>query len=248
MPELLKTHYYQYLLYAIQSPVFAVNNHLGAVNERISIVLPFREGYVSYLKKDMEAITVEPKVLSPEAYLEAERSGSREDYGKFEYHNGELIEMGGATKEHNRVSSNLSGLLWQSLINTSYEVFHSDMRTYSPSTNSYFYPDLVVSQGEAQFKDDEFDNLVNPALVIEILSKSTSAKDRGVKFAGYRSIDTLQEYLLVASQQKQIEYYQRQQQNEWKLIIFQQDADELSLLDDQVKLKLGDIYRNVLVR
>lgn len=113
--------------------------------------------------------------------------------------------------------------------------------------NSYFYPDLVVSSGEAQFKDKEFDNLTNPALVIEILSASTTSVDRGVKFTAYRSIDTLQEYLLVASQTMLVEHYQRQQQNEWKLMIYQQPDDMLSLLNGLVKVNLQDIYRNVKV-
>ena len=193
----------------------------------------------------MEQAVVDQKTMSPEAYLKAERRGTREEYGKFEYHDGTLVEMGGASKEHNRIASNLSGMLWQALLDQPFEVFHSDMRTYAPLANSYFYPDLVVSQGEAQFKDDEFDNLINPVLVIEILSDSTSAKDRGAKFAAYRSIDTLQEYLLVSTNKKLVEHFLRQQQNEWKLTIYQEEADEVSLLDGQVSLSLKDIYRNV---
>jgi len=87
--------------------------------------------------------------------------------------------------------------------------------------------------------------LINPVLVIEILSDSTSAKDRGAKFVAYRSIDSLQEYLLVSTKKQLIEHYQRQQQNEWKLTIYQKEADEVSLLDGQVSLSLKDIYRNV---
>jgi Uma2 family endonuclease len=193
----------------------------------------------------MEQVVVDQKIMSPEAYLEAERKGTREEYGKFEFHNGVLVEMGGASKEHNRISMNLSVALGSQLLDASFEVFHSDMRTHAPEANSYFYPDLVVSQGEAQFKDDEFDNLINPILVIEILSDSTSDKDRGAKFAAYRSIDSLQEYLLVSTKKQLIEHYQRQQQNEWKLTIYQKEADEVSLLDGQVSLPLRDIYRNV---
>ncbi len=147
----------------------------------------------------METLVVNQSPLTTEAYLEAEHNGTREDYGKYEYHNGELVLMGGASKEHNRISLNLSGLLWQALLEKPYEVFHSDMRTFAPDANSYFYPDLVVCRGEAQFKDDAFDNLINPALVIEILSPSTKAKDRDFKFEAYRSIATLNEYLLICS-------------------------------------------------
>ncbi|MGD1891607.1 MAG: Uma2 family endonuclease [Cyclobacteriaceae bacterium] len=193
----------------------------------------------------MEQAVVDQKIMSSESYLEAEQNGTKEEYGKFEYHNGTLVEIGGASKEHNRISMNLSIALGSQLLDTSFEVFHSDMRTHAPKANSYFYPDLVVSQGGALFRDDEFDNLTNPVLVIEILSDSTSAKDRGTKFAAYRSIDSLQEYLLVSTKKQLIEHYQRQQQNEWKLTIYQEEADEVSLLEGQVSLSLNDIYRNV---
>lgn len=196
----------------------------------------------------METLVVDQKPMTAEAYLEAERKGSREEYGKFEYHNGQLIAMGGATKEHNRISLNLSGLFWQSLLDKPYEAFHSDMRTFAPQSNSYFYPDLVVCQGEARFKDKEFDNLMNPALIVEILSASTAAIDRGTKFAAYRSIESLNEYLLISSQTLLVEHYQRQQQNEWRIIIYQQLEDELLLLNGQVRLSLRDIYRNVFVK
>jgi len=94
----------------------------------------------------MEQAVVDQKIMSPEAYLEAERNGTREEYGKFEYHNGVFVEMGGATKEHNRTSMNLSVALGSQLLDTSFEVFHSDMRTHAPLANSYFYPDLVGGQ------------------------------------------------------------------------------------------------------
>ncbi|MGB3780457.1 MAG: Uma2 family endonuclease [Tunicatimonas sp.] len=193
----------------------------------------------------METLVVNQSPLTAEAYLEAEHNGTREDYGKYEYHNGELVLMGGASKEHNRVSVNLILLIGSQLAKKPYELFHSDMRTFAPDANSYFYPDLVVCQGEAQFKDDAFDNLINPALVIEILSPSTKAKDRDFKFEAYRSIATLNEYLLIAPDGLMIEHYQRQQPNEWKLTIYQQTDETLRLLDGAVALRLTDIYQNV---
>lgn len=194
----------------------------------------------------MEMLAVDQTRLTAEAYLEAEHKGIREEDGKYEYHDGELVLMGGASKEHNRISVNLMLLIGTQLAEVPYELFHSDMRTHAPEANSYFYPDLVVCRGEAQFKDDEFDNLTNPALVVEILSPSTSAKDRGAKFEAYRSIATLSEYLLVSPESRLIEHYQRQQPNEWKLTIYQQAADSLSLLDGTTTLRLADVYRNVI--
>lgn len=202
------------------------------------------DGYLNP-KKAMETLAIDQAPLTAETYLEAERKSTREEYGKYEYHNGELVLMGGASKEHNRISMNLSVLLGTQLLEKAYEVFHSDMRTHAPEVNSYFYPDLVICQGEAQFRDDEFDNLVNPAVVIEILSPSTGSKDRGVKFEAYRSIASLNEYLLISPDSILIEHYRRQQPNEWKLTIHQQADDTLSLLDGVVTLRLAEIYRNV---
>ena len=196
----------------------------------------------------METIVVEQAPLTAESYLEAERRGTREEYGNYEYHNGECILMGGASKEHNRISTNLILLIGPQLAEKPYELFHSDMRTFAPEANSYFYPDLVICQGEAQFKDDEFDNLTNPALIIEILSPSTGAKDRGFKFEAYRSIATLSEYLLIAPDHRLLEHYQRQQPHEWKLTICQEANNTLYLLDDAVTLPLSDIYRRVITR
>lgn len=193
----------------------------------------------------MEKVVAEKEALiTGEEYLKEERAGIRDLDGKYEFHLGKKIFMGGATKEHNAISTNLTGLIWFFIKDKPYQLYHSDMRTYAPATGSYFYPDLVLVKGEPEFKDDTFDNLLNPVLVIEILSKSTAGFDRGEKFKTYRDIPSLQHYLAVSSTAQMIEHYQKLNENEWKLTILKEDAEEFELLDG-LRLNMKDIYRNV---
>ena len=118
------------------------------------------------------------------------------------------------------------------------------MRTFAPPTGSYFYPDLVLVKGEPAFKDDAFDNLLNPLIVIEILSKSTASFDRGEKFKTYRDIPSLEHYLAISSTSYFIEHYQKLNESEWKLKIIEGEAKDFQLLDG-LHLSMKDIYRNV---
>lgn len=194
----------------------------------------------------METVTEQAlTLLTPEQYLEAERKGLRDTDGKYEYHNGKKIFMGGACKEHNKISTNISGYLWYQLQDLLYEIYHSDMRTYVPSRQSYYYPDIVVVQGEPQFKDNEFDNLLNPYLLVEIVSPSSSSYDRGDKFANYRGIASLQEYLVVSAQSQLVEFFQKVKENEWVLHEYRQSEDKFPLLSGQLTLSLSQIYRGL---
>ena len=194
----------------------------------------------------MEAPLIErEKQLTTAEYLAQERSGIREKDGKYEFHSGKLCLMGGASKEHNTISMNLSGLFWNLLQTLSFTAYHSDMRTYTPKTESYFYPDLVVVKGEPRFQDEKFDNLLNPYLIIEILSVSTASYDRGEKFAAYRSIPSLHEYLTISSETLLAEHYVRVKENEWKITIYQQAEDVLPLLGDEISIGLKEVYKNL---
>ncbi len=117
--------------------------------------------------------------------------------------------MSGAKRNHNKISTNLNGLVWQHLKGRNCENYSSDMRVFVPSTGLCTYPDLVVVCGEPQFQDDVFDTLLNPVLLIEVLSDSTESYDRGKKFQHYRSIESLQEYILVSQSKARVEKYAR---------------------------------------
>ncbi len=183
-------------------------------------------------------------LITEEQYLKEEREGIRELDGKYEFHLGKKIFMGGAIKEHNTISTNLTVLIGSFILDKDYQPYHSDMRTFAPATGSYFYPDLVLVKGQPAFKDGTFDNLLNPVLVIEILSKSTASFDRGEKFKTYRDIPSLEHYLAISSTSFMIEYYQKLNKSEWKLKIVEGEGEAIDILDG-LRLSMKDIYRNV---
>jgi Uma2 family endonuclease len=141
--------------------------------------------------------------LTPDEYLEFERKSEI----KHEYFNGEIYEMSGAKRNHNVIAWNIVGELRQKLKDKNCEAYQADMRVFVSQTGLYTYPDLVVVCGEPQFQDDVFDTSLNPILLVEVLSDSTEGYDRGKKFQHYRSIESLQEYVLVAQDEARIEKY-----------------------------------------
>lgn len=192
-------------------------------------------------------MATETAVLSPAQYLKEERS--RE--GKFEYENGKLVLMGGASKEHNRITGNIFGFLWMFIRQqaTDFAVYQADLRVYTPETEKYYYPDIVFTKGKEQYLDKEFDTLLNPLILIEVLSDQTEARDRGIKFEAYRSIDSLQEYLLVSQKDYIVEGFFKNEDGEWVI------QDPVHGLDGvyqfksiDVTLDLKDIYQNVTLK
>ena len=144
--------------------------------------------------------------LTAEDYLKLERSASY----KSEFHDGQIYAMTGASRKHNLITVNIAGELRSQLKKRPCEAYINDMRVKAAEAPSYHYPDITVVCGKPQFEDGQMDTLLNPTLLIEVLSPSTEAYDRGGKFAHYRKIPTLREYLLVMQDQPSIERYQRQ--------------------------------------
>ncbi len=147
-----------------------------------------------------------PTYYTAEEYLTLERSASC----KSEFHDGQIYAMTGASREHNLITFNIARELGIQLKKHPCEAYVNDMRVKAAEARSYHYPDIVVACDTPQFEDTHVDTLLNPTLLIEVLSQSTEAYDRGGKFAHYRKIVTLREYLLVAQDQPSIERYQRQ--------------------------------------
>ena len=158
--------------------------------------------------------------LTPEEYIALERKTLPDsEIIRHEYLNGELIAMSGASRAHNLITMNISTGLHVRLRGSGCETYANEMRVSTPSTISYFYPDVVVVCEEPRFEDDVFDTLLNPILLVEVLSPSTKAYDRGEKFAHYRQLPSLQEYLLVAQDAVLVEHYRRQER-QWILTDF----------------------------
>lgn len=153
----------------------------------------------------MSAVVKQTRYTTVE-YLTLERNASY----KSEFHDGQIYAMTGASREHNLITVNIARELSVQLKRRPCEAYINDMRVKSDESSSYHYPDIAVVCGTPQFEDAHIDTLLNPIMLIEVLSPSTEAYDRGGKFAHYRKIPSLREYLLVAQDQPSIERYVRQ--------------------------------------
>ena len=185
------------------------------------------------------------QLVSPEEYLRKEREGSREESGKFEYFDGKLIEMGGASLIHNIICSNLIFQLKLFLRGQGFIITQSDLRVANLKKNSYCYPDIVVIKDDAVFIDDQFDTINNPLLIIEVLSGSTMEKDRGEKFQVYRELASLQEYALVSQEGYLVERYLRQSDGQWAFTYQTDPQQKIALESIGQELLLKDIYEGV---
>lgn len=181
--------------------------------------------------------------ISAEEYLLRERSLPKAE--KHEYLNGKIIKTGGATRSHNLIVGNLIFELKLVLRGKGCEVFPSDMRVHNPLSNSYLYPDVTVVKGQSLLKDKEFDNLLNPTLIVEVLSGSTEAYDREDKFTAYQSILSLQEYVLVSGEEVRVEYFRKRTASQWEKQLFTEPTEALPLLDGDAPVTLADVYRDV---
>ena len=179
------------------------------------------------------------KMYSEKEYLELEREA---EY-KSEYYQGEIFAMAGASPNHNRILANLSGEIYIALKGRSCQNFSSDMRLHIPQNGLYTYPDIIVVCGKPEFSEIDKDTLINPSVIIEVLSKSTSTYDRGDKFRLYRSIPTLTEYLLVDSLAISVEVWQKNEDGTWLLHSEINNIEErITLTNIPVQLELKDIY------
>ena len=175
--------------------------------------------------------------LTPEEYLTWER---KQPF-KNEYYNGQIIAMSGASRAHNLITMNVANQLYNQLVAQGCEVYPGDMRVRTIQTVSYFYPDVVVVCGEPRLEDDTFDTLLNPTLIVEVLSPSTAAFDRGEKFEHYKQIESLQEYMLISQNRVHVERYLRRD-TQWILTEFRKIDEVIHLLSNRCKLAVRDIY------
>jgi Uma2 family endonuclease len=153
------------------------------------------------------------RVLTVAEYLARERQAEE----RSEFFNGELIPMACASRNHNRVKDNVNGRIIAHLEDGPCQSFSSDMRVNLPATGLYAYPDLVIVCGEPEFLPDEFDNLLNPTVLLEVLSDGTEDYDRGRKFQRYRSIPSFREYVLIDSQTVSVEVWRKNEPGQWTL-------------------------------
>lgn len=186
-------------------------------------------------------VSISKKSISPEEYLQAERRRTE----KCEYINGQVIPMGGASFNHNRITRNLLVLLSNLLMNNDFEVFSSDLRVHNPITKSYTYPDIVVVKGELEYLDEAFDTLLNPLLIAEVSSDSTFERDLHEKFVAYRKSPNFQEYILIAQDKVLIQKFFRIKEEQWEIEDFDQLEQKIKLKSVPAEISVYDIYKKV---
>lgn len=179
--------------------------------------------------------------VSPEDYLATERESDT----KSEYFDGTVYAMTGAHINHVRIATNLTVELVTQLRGRRCDVLANEMKVGLQNSRKFFYPDVTVLCGEPQFHDERRDIILNPLLVIEILSNSTEAFDRGAKFQAYQTLDSLKEYMLVAQDKPVVEQYVRQAGGKWTYAAVIGLESSLLLPSVECTLNLSAVYDKV---
>ena len=179
--------------------------------------------------------------LTPEQYLEIGRSA---EY-KSEYYRGEMFAMAGASYAHVLLVSNLNTELSTGLRGTPCHVIMSGLRVRTGHDGLYTYPDIVAICGEPRFADNRPDTLINPVLIVEVLSMSTELKDRGFKFREYRKIDSLKQYVLVSQYYQHIEVFSKGEDGVWSFKDFEGPETTCVFTSLGCSVKIGEVYRGV---
>lgn len=179
--------------------------------------------------------------FTPEQYLALERKAE----SRSEFYDGFIEAMAGASRAHGLISLNLASQLLQQLEHRPCEVYNGDMRVWVGAASRYTYPDVVVVCGEPRFQDSDLDTLLNPTVIVEVLSPSTERMDRGKKFSGYRTLDSLREYVLIDQEQVLVEQYDRQG-DQWVLTALNRLDDRLRLRSIDCEVPLRAIYAKVI--
>ncbi len=179
--------------------------------------------------------------LTPEQYLEIERQAEQ----RSEYWRGEMFAMAGAGEYHNLIVMNLVAQIHPQLRSSGCRVYANDMRVRVAATGLYTYPDIVVVCETSQFLDVRRDTLLNPTLIVEVLSPSTEAYDRGRKFEHYQSVNSLKQYLLIASERLHADLYTRQAGGQWLLTTAGGAQEGIDLESIGCRISLRDSYDKV---
>jgi Uma2 family endonuclease len=190
---------------------------------------------------DKPIASTAPQHYSPEEYLAIEQEAAE----RHEYRDGEIILMAGGLPNHNRITVNISGFLNFASRGKPYQVFAADQRLWIPEKRLYTYPDVMVIQGDLVLQEGRKDTLVNPLMIVEVLSKSTEGYDRGDKFAAYRSIPGFQEYLLVSQSSQWIEHYVKRTEKKWDFQSYDEADTAVQLVTIGVEMAIADIYDKV---
>jgi Uma2 family endonuclease len=179
--------------------------------------------------------------LTEEEYLRIERQAQE----KSEFHDGQVFAMAGGTDNHAQLANTIGALLYNH-VPPGCRVYNSDLRVNIRESRTFTYPDCSVVCGEPQFSSERRDNLMNPLLIVEVLSPSSENYDRGKKFEMYRMIATFREYLVIHQDRRLVEHYSRQDDNSWVLREHLGSEAVVSIASLGVHISLADLYASTI--
>ena len=182
--------------------------------------------------------------FTPDEYRAIEETAEE----RHEYCNGEIIAMSGGSPAHSRITVDITTFLNVALRDTNFQIYNGDLRIWIPSFNHGTYPDVLVIDGEPVFNGDRTDEILNPLLIVEVLSPSTEAYDRGEKFRKYRSLASFCEYLLVSQTEPYIEQYHnvdRQSNDRWQWQVYDGLDRAIELHSLNIELPMSEVYRRI---
>ena len=184
-----------------------------------------------------------PRRVSLETYLDKEASFLE----KHEFYNGKIVRMPGAKAVHNQIAAQFTSALIVSLedIKPNHIIYNSDMKIYIPLFNHAVYPDAVVVCEAPEYWNGREDIILNPILVVEVLSNSTEDYDRGNKFMKYKTLDSFKEYVLVRQDKYQVETWHRELPGLWRETIEEDKTKDIKLASLGISISLSKIYKNV---
>ncbi len=186
-------------------------------------------------------IASEKQIYTPEEYLQLEEKSEE----KHEYRNGEIVLMTGGTTNHNRLVLEFCTYLNFALREQNAEVFAGDVRLWIPDYREYTYPDIMVVQGKPVYQTPGTTTITNPTIIVEVLSKSTQARDRGDKFRFYRSIPEFKEYILIDQYTVLVEHFVKTSEHQWMLTEYETKESKLSLNSVNFEISLEELYKRV---
>lgn len=184
---------------------------------------------------------IQQHYYTPEEYLELEETADN----KSEYIDGEIIPMAGASTNDNRIAGNLYSAANFAFRKENYEAFISDVRLWIPKRRIYTYPDVMIVAGEAEYYNNRTDTILNPQVIVEVLSKSTKGYDREGKFEIYRTIESFQEYLLIDQTKIRVEQYSKTGKKQWVMREYDEEDENINLNSLPFEISLQDLYNKV---
>ena len=187
-------------------------------------------------------VALEKKHYSFEEYLVLEETADE----KHEYQDGEIVQMTGGTTDHNKIALNFASNLKFALKRKQYDIFIGDVKLWIPTSRQGTYPDVMLIKGESLYYGSGKTTVINPSLIVEVLSKSTQNYDQGDKFFYYRSIPQFEEYILVSQDQYYVMQFNKTQEGKWLLSEYMGVDSTLSLNSVEFQISFPELYENVI--